>query len=447
MKDLTQGPITKHLILMALPMAIGMLVQTAYIFVDLYFVARIGNDAIAGVGAASNFMMAIMALTQMLSVGSVALISHAVGAKDQAAANLIFNQSLVLAAVCSGIALVAGFLLASPYMHLLAKDPKVIAAGTTYLLWFTPGLALQFAVVAMSAALRGTGIVAPTFVVQIVTVLLNIVLAPILIAGIGTGHPLGVAGAGLASSLAIVFGVAVLSIYFFKLEKYVAFHGDLWRPRFATWRRILDIGLPAGGEFGLMFVYTAVIYGVIQQFGAEAQAGFGVGVRVMQAVFLPAMAISFAVAPVAGQNFGAKNAERVRRTFLDAALLGAVVMALCALFCWLDAPRLIGYFADGPRANEIGVGFLRMVSWNFVMSGLVFTCSGMFQALGNTWPSVYSSGTRLLTFALPVLWMSTQPWFQIQHVWYLSVATVLVQLGTSLWLLNGELKRRLEFAT
>ncbi len=447
MKDLTQGSITKHLIVMALPMAIGMIVQTAYIFVDLYFVAKLGNASIAGVGAAGNFMMAVMALTQMLSVGAVALISHAVGAKDQSAANLIFNQSLVLAAACSGIALVGGFALAGPYMHMLAKDPAVIAAGTTYLLWFVPGLALQFALVAMSSALRGTGIVAPTFVVQIVTVVLNIILAPVLIAGIGTGRPLGVAGAGLASTLAVTAGVLLLSVYFFRLEKYVAFHRDLWRPRLATWKQILNIGLPSGGEFGLMFIYTSVIYGVIQQFGADAQAGFGIGVRVMQAVMLPALAISFAVAPVAGQNFGAKNAARVRRTFWDAALIGAVTMVVVALMCWWNAPRLIGFFAAGPRALEVGVAFLRMVCWNFLMSGLVFTCSGMFQALGNTWPSVYSSGTRIVTFVLPVLWMSVQPWFRIEHVWYLSVATVVIQMLAALWLLRGQLRKRLNFAT
>jgi putative MATE family efflux protein len=446
-KDLTQGSITKHLIVMALPMAIGMIVQTVYIFVDLYFVAKLGNAAIAGVSAAGNFMMAIMALTQMLSVGSVALISHAVGAKDQPRANLIFNQSLVLAALCSAVALVGGFALASPYMHTLAKDPAVIAAGTTYLMWFVPGLALQFALVAMSSALRGTGLAGPTMVVQLVTVLANIILAPVLIAGVGTGHPLGVAGAGLASSLAVAVGVLILSAYFFKLEKYVSFHRDEWRPRLETWKQILNIGLPSGGEFGLMFIYTFVIYSVIQQFGSDAQAGFGIGVRVMQAVMLPALAISFAVAPVAGQNFGAKNAVRVRRTFWDAALIGAITMIVVAAFCFWDAPRLIGIFTTGPRAIEVGVGFLRMVCWNFVMSAIVFTCSGMFQALGNTWPSVYASGTRLVTFALPVIWMSVQPWFRIEHVWYLSVATVVVQMLAALWLLRGQLAKRLDFAT
>jgi putative MATE family efflux protein len=445
MKDLTQGSISRHLLVMALPMAVGMLVQTLYLMVDLYFVARLGDAALAGVGAAGNVMMAIMALTQILGVGTVALIAHAAGAKDQPAANLVFNQSLVLAAVLAVLALVIGLSFAPLYMHSLGADAATAAAGTTYLLWFVPGLALQFAAVAMVSALRGTGIVQPTMVVQLVTVLLNCVLAPVLIAGIGTGHPLGVAGAGLASTLSVAAGVALLGVYFLRLEKYVGFHRDEWRPRLATWLKILNIGLPAGGEFMLMFVYTAVIYGVIRQFGAPAQAGFGVGIRLMQALILPAMAIAFAVAPVAGQNFGAKNGARVRRTFRDAALIGSLAMGLIGVLAWWAAPALVGFFVADPAAAAVGVGFLRMVCFNFVPSGLIFSCSGMFQALGNTWPAVIASGTRLASFALPALWASHQPWFRIEHVWYLSVATVAIQMVVSLVLLGREFGRRLRF--
>ena len=147
-----------------------------------------------------------------------------------------------------------------------------MTAGLSYLHWFLPGLALQFALVVMGSALRGTGIVKPTMVVQVVTVLLNTVLAPMLIAGWGTGHPLGVAGAGLASTVAIVVGVVMLAFYFLRLEKYVAFDLKQWRPHWLTWRRMLNIGLPAGGEFGLIAVYTALIYWIIRDFGAPAQA-------------------------------------------------------------------------------------------------------------------------------------------------------------------------------
>ncbi|HUO78834.1 MAG TPA: MATE family efflux transporter [Steroidobacteraceae bacterium] len=446
MKDLTQGPISGHLIAMAIPMAIGMLVQTAYLMIDLYFVARIGPAAIAGVSTAGTVMFAIMALTQMLGVGTVALIAHAVGARDQPRANLIFNQSLVLAAACAAISLLAGYGLVTPYLHTLAADAATVAAGTSYLVWFMPGLSLQFALIAMSSALRGTGIVQPTMVVQLVTVLLNCVLAPVLIGGIGTGRPLGVAGAGLASTLSVVAGVAILTLYFVRLEKYVAFHREQWRPRLATWLEILNIGLPAGGEFALMFVYMSVILYAIAPFGAAAQAGFGIGTRIMQAVFLPVMAISFAVAPVAGQNFGARNAERVRRTFRDAAGMGAALMLLVAVGCWLAAPTLVGLFGREPAVLEVGATFLRFVCWNFVVSGLIFTCSGLFQALGNTWPAVLSSATRLVTFALPVLWLAHRPGFRLESVWYLSVATVWLQALLSTWLVRRQMERRLKFA-
>jgi Na+-driven multidrug efflux pump len=271
----------------------------------------------------------------------------------------------------------------------------------------------------------------------------NAVLAPILIAGWGTGRPLGVAGAGLASSIAVAVGVVWLGFYFMRLEKYVGFHGELWRPRLRVWGRLLDIGLPAGGEFALMFLYTAVTYGIIRDFGAAAQAGFGMGSRLMQAIMLPAMAIAFATAPVAGQNFGAGHGERVHATFRTAILVGSAFMLLLTLLCQLAPATLLRGFTADPAVIHVGAQFLRFVSWNFVASGVIFTCSGLFQALGNTWPSLLSSAARLGTFALPATWLSTQPQFRIEQVWYLSVATVALQALVSYWLARRQLRVRL----
>ncbi|HQR24923.1 MAG TPA: MATE family efflux transporter, partial [Steroidobacteraceae bacterium] len=264
MQDLTQGPVRQHLVRMAVPMAIGMLMQTLYFLVDLYFVGRLGDAALAGVGAAGTLTMVVVALTQVLGVGTVALIAQAVGRKDAADANLVFNQSLAMAAGCFVVTGLGGYAIAGPYMNSMGADPATASAGTTYLRWYIPGLALQFALVAMGSALRGTGIVKPAMAVQMVTVLLNVVLAPILIAGWGTGRPMGVAGAGLASTIAVAVGVAVLYGYFHRLEKYVHVHAGQWRPRGETWRRILAIGVPAGGEFLLMFVIMAVIYASVR---------------------------------------------------------------------------------------------------------------------------------------------------------------------------------------
>jgi Na+-driven multidrug efflux pump len=223
----------------------------------------------------------------------------------------------------------------------------------------------------------------------------------------------------------------------------VGLDGTLWTPVGPVIRRILNVGLPAGGEFLMMFIIMAVVLWAIRGFGPPAQAGFGIGSRVMQALFLPVMAIAFAVAPVAGQNMGARSFARVRESFGRAALLSCLLMFALTLVCQWRPEVFVRLFTDQPQVVSVGATYLRIISWNFVATGLIFSCSGVFQALGNTVPSLLSSASRLITYVLPVVWMSRQPGFQIRHVWYLSVATVALQALTSWLLLRREFRRRL----
>ncbi|WP_310571663.1 MATE family efflux transporter [Gemmatimonas sp.] len=448
MNDLTTGSIPRHIVRLAVPMALGMIFQTLYFLVDLFFVARLGDAAVAGVSAAGNVQFIIMSFTQILGVSTMALIAHAVGRKDQPDANLVFNQSVLWAFVCGIGTLIFGYALCGRYMSALGSNAETIAAGTSYLRWYIPGLALQFALVSMGSALRGTGIVKPGMLVQMLTVVLNIIFAPIFIAGWGTGRPLGVAGAGLASSLAIAIGVIATAVYFVRLEHYVTFKRELLSVRTDVLTRMLKIGVPPGAEFALMFVFTAVIYTAIKQFGPEAQAGYGIGSRLMQSMFLPAMAVAFSAAPMAGQNMGAGHLDRVRDTFKWAAIMGSIPMALLTLLCQWRPELLVQGFTKEAAVIAVASQFLGTISWNFVASGLGFTCGGMFQALGNTVPSLIASATRLITFAVPVWWLSHRPGFQIKQVWYLSVITMTLQAAFTLWLLRGELQRKeLKMAT
>jgi putative MATE family efflux protein len=444
-KDLTQGSITGHIISMSLFMLFGMVGQTLYYIVDLYFIAHLGPSAIAGVGAAGNLTFVVLAITQILGVGTIALISHAVGRKDQPDANLVFNQSLLLAAICGAVVLIAGYALTPAYMRLVGTDEAMQRAGVTFIYWFLPGLALQFASVSMGSALRGTGIVRPAMIVQLISVLLNVALAPVLIAGWGTGIALGVAGAGLASTIAGVVGAIMLTVYFRRLEKYVSFHKEQWQPNLAYWKRILGIGLPAGGEFFIMFVTMGLMYWLIRGFGSDAQAGYGIGSRIMQAIFLPAMAVAFSVAPIAGQNFGARRADRVRETFRVAAFMEVGLMVVVTLLCHVAPEAMIRFFSQDPEVVQVGTDFLRIISWNFVATGFIFTCSGLFQALGNTWPALWSGVARLLVFGLPAIWLSTQASFNLHQLWIYSVATVGVQGVISFWLVRTEMAKRLRF--
>jgi len=444
MKDLTHGSMTRLILEMAAPIAAGMIFQTLYLLVDLYFVAALGDDAIAGVGAAGTVMFIVMSLTQVLGVGAVALISQAVGRRDADDANLIFNQSIVFAAVCATATIAGGYLLAGAYVGAITADAAAHAEGLRFLYFFLPGLALQFALITMGSALRGTGIVKPTMAVQAFTVILNTALAPVLIAGWGTGYALGVAGAGLASTISVSAGVLMLGWYFIQLEKYVRFDRSLWKPRMDQWRRILDIGLPAGGEFALMFIYMAVVYFVIADFGAAAQAGFSIGGRVMQSIFLPAMAIAFAAGPIAGQNFGARRHDRVRETLTKAVLLSTLVMIGATLFLNWRPEVLVAIFTDEAPAISVGAEFLQIISLNFVAQGIIFTCSGIFQGLGNTRPALLSSAARIVAFVPLAIFLTRQPDFTTTQLWYLSVATVFGQAILSLFLLQRQFRIRLE---
>ncbi|NQY49253.1 MAG: MATE family efflux transporter [Colwellia sp.] len=443
MKDLTQGSIPKHLINMALPMMIGMFIQTLYFIVDLYFVGKLGAAALAGLSLAGNAMFLIFALTQILNVSTAALISHAVGAKNKVDANLTFNQSMMLSTVTGVVVCIIGYLGAEAYLNLISQDLETVQMGLAYLYWFIPCMALQFVMVSISSALRGTGIVKPTMVIQTLSILVNIILSPILIAGWGTGYAMGIAGAGFASSISVIFAVILLCYYFKTTDKYVSVDFALWSIDVPRIKKLLAIGLPAGGEFFLMFVYMGTIYWLIQPFGADAQAGFGLGSRIMQSLFLPAMAIAFAAPAIAGQNFGAQNYQRVRETFTWSAIMTCSLMAILTLVCLSQADLLVQGFSDDKEVLLVSVVFLQIICWNFVPSGIVFTCSGMFQSLGNTMPALFSTATRLITFIIPALWLSQQDDFQIEQLWYVSVTTVCIQASVSFYFLKREFKKRL----
>lgn len=445
MQDLTRGSIGRHLLSLSAFMAVSLAFQTLYFLADLFFVGHLGSAAIAAVSLSGNLMMVVLALTQVLSVGTTTLVAHAVGRKDRDRANLVFNQAFAVSIAAAVVFGVLGFALRGAYCRALAADDATVAYAVQYLDFFVPALALQFTVVALAAALRGSGVVKPTMVIQVLSVALNIVLAPILILGWGTGRPLGVAGAGLASLLAIVFGVALFWRYFLGPEVYLRFAPSEWRPRGAILTRLMGIGLPAGGEFGLMSAYLMLIYWITRPLGAAAQAGFGVGGRVMQSLFLPVMAVAFAAAPLAGQNFGARDGERVRATFRVAATATCALMLLLAALSHIAPEAMIGVFSADPAVIGFGAQFLRIISWNFPAMALIFTSSSVFQGMGNTWPPLFSSSLRLLLFALPAAILSRQPGFDIRSVWFLSVASVAVQAIVNLLLLRREFRRRLAF--
>ena len=426
-------------------MAVSMVVQTLYLLADLFWVGRLGKEAIAAVGVAGNLTMIVLALTQMLGVGTTALISQAAGRKDQQRAELVFNQSCAMS-IWIALALgVVGFLSMDAYANSLSADANTAGLAKAYLRWFLPAMLLQFPLVSMGSALRATGIVQAPVIFQVLSVVLNMVLAPFLIFGIGPWPKLGVTGAALATFISILVADILIILYFEKKYRYLRFRFPLWRAQMKIWGAMLRIGVPAGAEFVLLFVYILIVYVIIRNFGPAAQAGFGVGARVMQALFLPVVALSFAVSPVVGQNFGSRQADRVRDSVKSGLGIAAAMMLVLALITWLAPGTMIRFFSKDAAVIQFGSDYLRIVAFNFVAAGIVFTSSSMFQGLGNTIPPLLSSASRLVLFVLPALLLSRTPGFDIKLVWYLSVGSQLLQACGNLLLLQRELHKRLRF--
>src|SRR5947209_257177 len=445
MKDMTQGSVTRHLLHMASFMAVSMVVQTLYLLADLYWVGSLGKEAIAAVGLSGNLMMFVVALTQMLGVGTTTVIAQAAGRKDQPHAELGFNQSIILSLLVAVIFGLCSFPLRQRYSVALSADAETAKLATSYLGWFIPALMIQFPLVALGSALRATGIIKPAVGLQVLSVILNMVFAPLLIFGVGPFPKMGVAGAALATFLSILIANVLTVMYFEKSYRYLRFRISQWRPQFKIWWSMLRIGLPAGAEFALMAVYIVVVYAIIRGFGAAAQAGFGVGARVMQAMFLPVIAVAFSVGPVVGQNFGGRRADRVRQTFYLAVLITSAIMVLLSVLAHFAGAMFIRGFTKDPSVIAFGSEYLQIISLNFLAMGIIFTSSSVFQGIGNTWPPLIASGTRLLLFVLPALVLAARPDFHIRQVWYLSVVSVLVQAGGNLLLLRREFQKKLVF--
>ena len=284
MQDLTTGSLSRHLLKTTSFMLVSMVFQTLYVLVDLYWVGRLGTDAVAAVAVGGNLMFVVLAATQMLGVGTTTLVSHAVGRKDRERAVLIFNQSQVLSTRRGPPLLRRDDGVAHRVRAATERRRGDRRAGrrVSPLVHSRDGAAVRPGRDGCGAARHGqlqAGHGGPD----------------------GDGHPEHRARAGPDFRLgngrgrsawraprsprfiAIVVGTVWLALYFVPADAYLKFRAAQWRPRLGLWKDMLKIGLPAGAEFALMAVYLVIVYAVSRPFGAAAQAGFGIGMRIIQA--------------------------------------------------------------------------------------------------------------------------------------------------------------------
>jgi putative MATE family efflux protein len=417
------------------------LVQSLYLVVDIYFVTQLGPSVAAGVSSAGTVLYITTALGQMISVGTIARVSQAIGQRDRVEANCTFNQALLLSAIVASATMFFGYSLSDDYMSALAGDAVAQASGEVYLAWMFPGLFAGFLQVTMAAGLRSVGITQPVMFIQVSTVALNIVLAPILVLGWLSGSPYGVAGAGLASTIAAVAGLAATTAYVLVAKQPMHFLSFMCWPRLRYWKQILAVGGPAGAELILSFIYMTIMFWVVGPYGADAQAALGIGSRLLQSLmFVPVIAIGFAAAPIVGQNIGAGLLARARETFGRATALCIGCMTVSIAVTQWRPDTLMRLFTPESGVVTIGTEFLRWMSLALLPQAVIFACSSVFQGMGNTRPALISSASRLFLFVpLAMIFTSVQP-ATLEWFWIAALGTAFFQAGVSFYLLSREFR-------
>ena len=444
MKDLTQGSVLRQLLNLSAFMLIGMLVQTLYAIIDMFWAGRLGPEAVAAVTTSSIAMMIAFAATNMLSTGTNALVAQAVGRRDYSAAHYWFNQALGLGIVMMLVTEFIGVLLEGAYARAFAADAETARQTVAFLYWFVPAMGLQFPIAAAGSALRGTGNIRPGTIMQISTVVLNMILAPVLIFGwYSPLPPMGVAGGALATLLASLAGALGLMAYFSRSRTFLRVNLRDWRPVLSECWSIVKIGLPSAAEVALMSIYMLFVTAVLKPFGAVEQAAFGIGQRMMQTGMMPAMAISFAASAVAGQNYGARLPERVRATF-GATLKLTLSMTGTAALIGLSFPHaLMSVFTSDPAVIAGGVDYLGILSFNLLAVAIAMSCFGVLSGLGNTMPTLISSAARITIIIAPVSWLTTVPGFRPMWLWEMSLCGTVAQVVLNFYFLRRELDRKL----
>lgn len=439
MRDLTRGSIVAHLLRMTGPTLVGLGVQIFCNLVDLYFVARIGGRALAGVATAQFIVIITVALSQTISVGALSVVSVAVGSGNWKRAQDIFDQSLSMSAVAGLVTLLLCYPIARSLE--LMTDAETAGLAQTYFYASLPALALIYPGAAVASALRAAGIVFMPTMIRLGVVALNVLLAPILIAGWGTGRPLGVAGAGLATTIATLIGTIGFVVLLKSSRSPFHLRPSAWRPDFAHWREIAKIGGPAALDFLLAILLPLILYWRLQSFGTDVQAGAALGSRLQQALLIPAAALAYSATPILGQNIGAGQSVRANEALRVAMIATAVATISLAFLCYSQPMILIAPFATEGVVAATAAEYLRVTCWSIVAFGFTLTAISMFQALGNTKPPLLGSAVRLLVFTVPALWLTPLWLFTFTGLLQLSVIAAVIETVLCLLLLNVEMRR------
>jgi len=393
---LTQGPVGRHLINMTVPMLLGITTLMAQSFIDTYFLGRVGDRALAAYSFGFPILMIVTSIAIGLGAGTSSVVARAIGSDDHLRAKRLATDSMILSFLITGVVAVAGMLTINPLFRAIGAPEDMLPMIRSFMMILYS--AVPFIVLGMvgTASMRATGDTRLPSKLMIGAAILNVILDPIFIFGLGPIPALGLNGAAIAGLISRgSFFLATLYFLTYRLDLVGFSKPDPVEMR-RSWRDILHVGLPAAGTNAIVPIGLTLITAMIADFGPKAVAGFGVASRVESMVLVLYYALSAIIGPFVGQNLSAGKEDRIQTS-----------LRLCAGFCIASGLFIAGglalasgflptLFSESPEVIHVAKTFLWIAPISYGAYGIVMVVNAAFNGLGNPMPGVMISVTRIL---------------------------------------------------
>ena len=429
-------PVKRLVLSMSLPMMISMLVQALYNVVDSYFVAKLSENALAAVGLAFPFQNLMIAVCVGTSVGVNALLSRSLGAKDYETANRSAENGVFLSLLSTLVFSVCGIVFAAPYFMAQNQDMDIVNQGISYLR-ICAGLSFGlFLEVMLERLLQSTGRTFYTMITQGVGAILNIVMDPLLIFGIGPFPAMGVAGAAAATVTGQIVAAALALVFNITHNPEISPRLKGFRPSAAVIRRIYSVGVPTIVLNSISSVMTFGINLILDAISktAAAVAVFNVYFKLQSFVFMPVFGLNNGMVPIVSYNLGARQKARLVEAVRFSAILAVGIMLTGLGIIQLLAAPILGMFEASAEMLDIGVPALRIISLCFVFAGFNVIASSTFQALGNGVLSMVVSFVRQLVILLPAAYLLSLTGSVTAVWWAFPIAEIAAVILSALFL-------------
>jgi putative MATE family efflux protein len=420
--DLTHGAIHKHLIRLTIPMIWGIAAVIFAQLTDTYFVAQLGTTELAAISFTFPVTMILSHFVFGINIAMSSTIARLLGAKDNDTARRVTLHGVAMALIASTIVCGATFLGLKPLFTMLGADETIMPFIMEYMpLWLLASIILSVPVNGNSA-LRASGDALWPAIIMTFSAVMNMILDPIFIFGLFGAPVMGVKGAAFATLLAYI-SCACLGLYIMIVKKKILSFEKLHLDQFKdSFKRLIVIAAPAGITNIIGPLTHAVLTAILATYGTQAIAAYGITSRLESLAMLAVMSLGLAMAPIVGQNFGAKNYARVNQTIQQAITFNFIWSFSAALIFGLFARQISGLFTQDPAVIEIASLYFWLVPFSFAFGNLIFGWSSAFNAMGMPMRSFTMITVKSLAMTIPALFIGS--WLGGVKGIFISIAAV-----------------------